>query len=204
MYAYIKGILTESCPIYAVLEAFGIGYKIYIPVDLFAKLPALKEELLLYTSFVIRENAQTLYGFLSPKERDLFETLQGVTGIGPKLALCIIGHLEVKSLHAAISHQDIAAISKVPGVGKKTAERLIIEFRDKLDTLFPESSFNDYAIDLQKDPKKVKIHDAMSALINLGYSQMVAEKAIKKVLEAEDEESLDLGSLITAALRRVQ
>lgn len=203
MYAYIKGVLTESTTLYAILEAFGVGYKVYIPIHLYSKLPSLKDEVLLYTSFVIRENSQTLYGFLTFNERDLFEALQGVSGIGPKLALCIIGHLDSKSLHAAISHQDIVTISKVPGIGKKTAERLIIELRDKLDLLFPENNFQEYAVNISIDPKKAKIRDAMSALINLGYSQMVAEKAIKKTLKAQDEEDFDLGSLITAALQLI-
>src|SRR5688500_550395 len=124
MYAYIKVILIEATISNVILEAYGIGYKIYTPVNLFSQLPQIVEIILLHTSFIIRKNSQTLYRFLSSQERDLFEALQGVTGIGPKVALCIIGHITTKSLALAISQADIPAISKIPGIGKKTAERL--------------------------------------------------------------------------------
>ncbi len=203
MFAYIKGILKEANPINIILEVNGIGYKIYTPVNLFSKLPQMEENILLYTSFVIRENSQTLYGFLLAQERDLFESLQGVSGIGPKVALCIIGNISTKSLHLAISQHDIATISKIPGIGKKTAERLIIEMRDKLTALFPHSDFMDLSIQLQVDPKTMVINDAMSALINLGYNQMTAQKAIKKSLKESKEEALDLGTLISSALQNI-
>lgn len=203
MFSYIKGILKEASQVNAILEVNGIGYKIFIPVNLFSKLPQIEENVLLYTSFVIRENSQTLYGFLSAQERDLFETLQGVTGIGPKVALCIIGHISAKNLHLAISQADIVTISKIPGIGKKTAERLIIEMRDKLTALFPNSDFADLAVQLPTDPKNQAINDAMSALINLGYNQMTAQKAIKKTLKESKEEILDLGTLISSALQNI-
>jgi Holliday junction DNA helicase RuvA len=203
MIAYIKGVLTEATITNVILDVQGIGYKIYIPVNLHSKLPLLQEGVLLYTSFIIRENSQTLYGFLSAHERELFDALQNVTGIGPKLALCIIGHITAINLQRAISNHDIATLSKIPGIGKKTAERLIIEMRDKLNALFPNQEFADYATQLPADAQTLKINDAMSALISLGYNQGMAQKAIKKTLKDMDEERLDLSTLITAALQNI-
>lgn len=203
MYAYMKGILVEATLLHVVLEVHDIGYKIFTPVHLFSNLPNIGEPLRLYTSFVIRENSETLYGFLTKDERELFEALQGVTGIGPKLALCIIGHISMRDLEIAVSQSDIKTISKIPGIGKKTAERLIIEMRDKLKSLFPSSEFQSLAVSIQQVPYKQEIEDAMSALINLGYNQITAQKAIKKSLKDFSEETIELGALITSALKNI-
>lgn len=202
MYAYIKGLLVEATTSDIIVEANGIGYRLFTPVHLFANLPAPFNQVHIYTSFVIRENSQTLYGFLSAHERDLFEALQGVTGIGPKLSLCIVGHITGKNLKAAIGQHDIAAISKIPGIGKKTAERLIIEMKDKLETLFPGSEFAEYRISFN-EPQTAEINDALSALINLGYNQMTAQKAIKKTLKEFPDANLELGTLIAKALQNI-
>jgi holliday junction DNA helicase RuvA len=199
--AYIKGLLTQSSPLFVVVEAAGIGYKIFIPASLFARLPPIKEEVSLHTSFIVRELSQTLYGFLSVSERDLFEALMNVTGIGPKLALSIIGHLPGHALHQAIVNHDISTISKVPGIGKKTAERLIIEMRDKISTIIA-SDPSEFAVHMPSDPRAQQISDAMSALIHLGYNQNAAQKAIKKTLQ-EVPESIELSKLITAALKNL-
>lgn len=201
MFAYIKGTLTQSSASFATVEAAGVGYKIFVPANLFTKLPHLGSEVLLHTSFVVRELSQALYGFLSSQERDLFETLMGVTGIGPKLALSLIGHLSLSDLQIAIAQGNIAVLSKVPGVGKKIAERLIIELRDKLPHLFNEDP-SSYAVALPLDPEALLIKDAMSALINLGYHQHAAQKAIKKAMQ-DSEELLELPRLITQALKYV-
>ncbi len=201
MYAYVKGKLTYSTPIFAVLEAAGVGYKLFIPAHVYGRLPPLGSEVQLHTSFIVRELSQALYGFLSMQERDLFEALLGVTGIGPKLALSLIGHLSVYDLHQAISIGDIPTITKVPGIGKKTAERLFIEMRDKLPGLMP-TDLSDLAVQMPSDPNARKISDAMSALINLGYNQITAQKAIKKTL-SEKNETIPLAELITYALKNV-
>lgn len=201
MIAFIKGCLVQTNPMHIIIEANGIGYKIFIPTSVFSKLPQLHETCLLYTSFVIREMSQTLYGFLSEQERDLFEILMGVSGIGPKLALSLIGHLPLQEMSRAISSHDIITICKVPGIGKKTAERLIIELRDKFSTLFPVDR-SDLAVHELDEQRSRHITDAMSALINLGYNQVTAQKAIKKTLK-DFPESIDLGELITSALKHV-
>lgn len=201
MYAYIKGTIIHATPAAIILEAGGIGYKIHIPANLSNRLPQIENEALLYTSFVIRENSQTLYGFLTMQERDLFEVLQNVTGVGPKLALSLTGHLTLSDLHRAVGNHDIGTLAKVPGVGKKIAERLIIEMRDKLASLFPQD-VSEFAVAISLDPKAQKINDAMGALINLGYNQSNAQKAIKKTLN-ELSEDADLGMLITASLKHL-
>ena len=201
MIAYIKGILTQATPSFAIIEASGLGYKVFIPSSLLGKLPQIHEQVTLHTSFVIRELSQTLYGFLTTQDRDLFEALMNVTGIGPKMALSVIGHLSGPELHQAILNHDIMTLSKVPGIGKKTAERLIIEIRDKIAALLPLDP-SEFTISLKSDPQAQKISDAMSALINLGYNQMAAQKAMKKTLKDLPENS-ELGDLITAALKNM-
>lgn len=201
MIAFIKGTLIQATPASIVVETGGIGYKIFIPASVYPKLPQIENPVLLHTSHVIREISQTLYGFLSYQERDVFEALMGVSGIGPKLALSLIGHLSTHDLQHAIANHDIASLSKVPGIGKKTAERLIIEMRDKLSQLLPPDP-SSLAVHVNADPRAQKISDAMSALINLGYNQMTAQKAIKKTLK-DLPESIDLAELITSALKHI-
>jgi Holliday junction DNA helicase RuvA len=198
--AFIKGKLVQSGPMSVVLEAGGLGYKVFIPPSVFTKLPPLQEEVILHTSFVVRELSHTLYGFLTLEDRSLFEALMDVTGVGPKTALNLIGNLTPYELSIAITNHDIATISKVPGIGKKTAERLIMEMRDKISSLLPHDP-SDYAVK-SSDPHLQKISDAMSTLINLGYNQMTAEKAIKKTLK-DISEPINLSDLITVALKNM-
>lgn len=201
MFAYIRGILMQTTPMHVVVETQNIGYKISIPASIYAELPQIGEPIILHLSFVVRELSQTLYGFFSEQERDLFEVLMNVSGIGPKTALSLIGHLSTHHLYEAISGEDIATICKVPGIGKKTAERLMIELRDKLPTLFKDK-YPSHTIVSPQDPRTKTVQDAMSALIHLGYNQATAQKAIKKTLQAVPH-SIDLTELITLSLRHV-
>lgn len=201
MYAYIKGELVALTPSTVTLEANGMGYQISIPANVFSKLPQIGNKVLLHTSFVVRELSHTLYGFLSQQERDLFELFMSVTGIGPKLALSLVGHMPIHNLQHAISNHEIATICKIPGIGKKTAERLIIELRDKFGAISFERG-SEKAFVSASDPKTQKISDAMGALINLGYNQSTAQRAIKKTLQ-ESSEEIDLATLITATLKNV-
>lgn len=200
MFAYIKGILAHASPSNVVIEAGGVGYKIFIPASMFSRLPHLGTELSLHTSFVVREQAQTLYGFLTTHERDFFEALMGVTGIGPKIALALIGHMPLNELQQAISMEDTATLCRVPGIGKKGAERLIIEMRDKV--AIHAHNPGDFAIHSHCDPRAQTVNDAMSALINLGYTQATAQKAIKKTLK-DIPEGIDVSALIATALKHV-
>ena len=201
MYAYFKGKLACSSPLDIVIDIAGIGYRIHIPTSVYGLLPAIGEQIEVHTSFIVRENSHALYGFMSDQDRNLFDALLGVTGIGPKIALSIIGHLSAQELQHAVHHHEIGMISKVPGIGKKTAERLIIELRDKLPAILPLDP-SDFAVQCKSDPQTLMVNDAMSALINLGYNQNTAQKAIKKTLN-DSNDGIDLASLITTALKNV-
>lgn len=200
MYTFIRGQVFSITATQVILEANGIGYAIFVPISTLGKVPEEGSDLLLHVSFIVREMSQTLYGFLDSNERDLFEKLMDVSGIGAKVALSIIGHLEGELLHHAIQSNDIPTICKVPGVGRKTAERLMIEMRGKLPPI-PDALLQ--AGKSQTTPRDRNLRDAMSALINLGYNQAIAQKALKACLDETDEE-LELSALITQSLKYVQ
>lgn len=200
MFAYIKGKLASSTPAHVIIEASGIGYKILIPANVFPQLKQIGTDIHLHLSFVVREQAQTLYGFITHQERDFFEELLNVTGIGPKIAMALIGHMPLDELHRAIAVGDAPTITRVPGIGKKGAERLIIEMRDKLGSFTAHAT--DYAIQLKKDPRAQSINDATSALISLGYNQATAQKAIQKTLKNHPEMD-DLAQMISISLKNV-
>lgn len=199
MFTYFKGILKATHPTYVVIEVQGIGYLIFIPARLIGHLPSIEQPLHLFTSYVVREFAHTLYGFIDEQERNLFEALINITGIGPKLGLSLIGHLTISELHLAIANQEVSHLCRVPGVGKKTAERLIVELKDKLASFLPADS---NSCVLSQGMQNKAIQDAMLALINLGYTQQTAQKAIKQSLK-ELAEPLDLATLITLALKKI-
>ena len=189
MYDYFNGKLVEKTTQIAVIDVQGIGYKLLIPSSLLHKLPPLGHAVLLYASWVVREMSQTLYGFGEKEERDLFEQLLGVAGVGPKTALNIVGHFELSALEDAVRKGSAAALAQVPGIGKKTAEKLLLDLKSRLKvTSLPKKAISS------------KVQDSLNALIRLGYSQTSAELAIQKALEELPEES-DLPSLITAALK---
>jgi holliday junction DNA helicase RuvA len=194
MFEYIKGILAYSSPVFVAVDVHGLGYRLHIPLSHYAKLPPVGSPVQFFVSTVIREDAHKLFGFLSQPERDLFEHLIEISGIGPKTALALIGHMEFHELQAAIAHNDIAKVCKIPGIGKKTAERLIVEMRDKILKLFGEKP---------SDLKETgTVPDAVSALVHLGYNQAQAQKAIKAALGSLGEKT-ELALLITAALRYI-
>jgi holliday junction DNA helicase RuvA len=201
MIAYIKGLLQHFSPISVVIETGGIGYRVFIPISVFSKLPNPGEMIMLHTSYVIREQSQTLYGFLNEQDCLLFDQLLNVSGVGPKLALSLIGHLSIQELSRAVGEHDLVTLCKVPGVGKKTAERLVIEMRDKMEALTPIDPSR-LAIPLHSDFRSQQVSDVINALINLGYNQAIAQKAIRKTL-TEVPETIDLSVLITHALKNI-
>ncbi len=187
MYDYFRGTLVEKNDHYAVVDIGGIGYKLIIPSSLCDKLPHVGQNAHLFTSWIVREMSQTLYGFFSKEERDLFELLLTVSGIGPKTALGLIGHFEPSALEDVVRKGNAAALAKAPGIGKKTAEKLLLELKNRLK-ISSISSFTSHS------------HDALNALMRLGYSQNSAEQAVKKALKEGSSEE-DLATLITAALK---
>ncbi len=198
MVEYIKGILTESFPNKAIIEVNGIGYSFGIPLSCFAKLPPIGNPVTLFVYTVIREDAHHFFGFLTRSERDFCETLTSISGIGPKTAVGIIGNMDPQELTRAIVSGNVAILSKLPGIGKKTAERLIVELKDKL-----KISDADAQLSLPSTKENPVFTDAMNALIRLGYSSFQAQKALKTTIDNSKKE-LDLSSLITSALRAIK
>lgn len=196
MYEAIRGVLKEKEPLKAVVEAAGISYRLSIPLSTYTRLPELETAVHLFLSHVVREDSHTLYAFLAKEERDLFETLIGLSGIGPKTAAGIIGHMELGAFQRAIAAADIRILSKIPGIGKKTAERLVIEMRDKV-----KGKRKNLPVHLLASNGSIA-SDAVSALLNLGYNPLDAQKAVESVLHEKKEES-DLGRLISAALQKI-
>lgn len=198
MFEYIKGTLAQSSVSHVTVDIHGLGYRLSIPFNNFSKLPSIGAQAILFVSTVIREDSHKLYGFLTQHERDLFEQLIDISGIGPKTALALIGHMELHELQRAIQQGNSAQVCKIPGIGKKTAERLIVEMRDKI-----------FKISANEAPSSLKetgvIADAISALVNLGYNSTQAQKAIRSALQAhpEPQHEPSLAALITSALRHM-
>ncbi len=198
MYESITGTLKEKDPLKAVVEAAGIGYRLFIPLSTYTRLPHPEAKVHLYLSQVIREDAHSLYAFDVKEDRNLFEILLTVSGIGPKTALAIVGHMENGAFQRAIHTSDIRLLSKLPGIGKKTAERLILDMRDK----FKGPSKKD-ALSLTLAPLEPHLEtDAIQALIHLGYNPLDAQKAVAAV-RSEEKEEQDLGRFITLALKKI-
>lgn len=181
MIAQLRGTLIAKQPPYIVLDVQGVGYELQASMTTIYALPALQNQMLLYTHMVVREDAQLLYGFIDENERALFRQLIKVSGVGPKLALAILSGMSADNIMQCIAARDPARLVKIPGVGKKIAERLIIEMQDKM--LLP-------SVDLAQS-------DAVSALVALGYKQQDAHVAISKVAR----ESTDSETMIRAALQ---
>lgn len=200
MIGRLKGILLEKQPPHVLLDVQGVGYELDAPMSTFYKLPTLGEMVTLHTHMVVREDAQLLYAFAEKRERELFRELIRLNGVGPKLALALMSGLEVDELIRAVQAQDTSALVRVPGVGKKTAERLLIELRDRFkawETL--PGSFKPLARAITDLVPDSHTGDAVSALISLGYKPQEASRAIAAV----EEEGLSSEELIRRALKRI-
>ncbi len=174
MIAHLRGRLLSKQPNQAIIEAGGVGYDLTISIPTFTELPNAGGEVSLHVHTHVREDALALFGFLRIEEKKLFEKLIGVSGIGPKLAVTILSGMSTEFMVAAIRGNDIAQLTKIPGIGKKTAERMVLELRDKLD------AFGAAPAAAKTTPVE---EDVLSALVNLGYQRPSAEKAVSKAAE---------------------
>lgn len=201
MYSYIKGLLTDVEENLVVIEAGGIGYNIYTTGQTLDYLPSIGEELKLYTYLNVREDAMLLYGFLTKDDLRVFKLLLGVSGIGPKGALAILSVMSTDDLRFAILADDAKAIAKAPGIGAKTAQRLILELKDKLslEDAFEQKFANESAKKTPNQLTGVK-NDAVQALVALGYSSSDALKAVNAVEITEDT---DVEDVLKAALKNM-
>jgi len=185
VFEYLKGKLIKSAPDFAVIEVNGIGYRILIPLSTYEKLPHTGEEVIILTHLYVREDELTLYGFAEEEERSLFIMLLGVSRIGPKVALGVLGGIPVASFKKAVVSADVDFISTIHGIGRKTAERLILELKDKI-ILLPQ--IREEAGQSCLNQADGKVDDVMRALLSLGYRQGPAHKALTRALsEAEPD-----------------
>ena len=184
MIAHFKGKLTRKSPVEITIDVNGVGYLIFVPLSTFYALPELGSEVSLGIHTHMREEALKLFGFYTTDEKKIFEKLITVNKVGPKLALTILSGMPPADLLSTIDSNDIAKLSTIPGIGRKTAERLILEMRDKLDGLSLELTVKKEPL-----PQNGLFDDALSALVNLGYKKSQAEQTLKKVYGEEGEES---------------
>ncbi len=198
MIGLLRGKLLEKHPPFILVDLQGIGYEVAVPMSTLFQLPETDEEITLYCHFVVREDAQLLYGFHQRRDRDLFRLLIKVNGIGPKIGLAILSSMDGDTLIQCIQTEDNALLTQVPGIGKKTAERLLIEMRDRIkDSALPQATTTAGANTLIADSSRAK-NDAISALIALGYKPTEASKAVTSVYQEEHNSE----TLIRLALQK--
>jgi Holliday junction DNA helicase RuvA len=174
MIGSLRGRITSKSPPQVTVEVGGVGYELEAPMSTFLHLPAVGEEVKLLTHFVVREDAQLLYGFATEDERHLFRSLLKVSGIGPKIGLALLSGMSVEAVATAIRNQDVDSLIRVPGIGRKTAERMLIEMRDRLA---PASGGTPGSIVLQ--PGAAPEAEAYAALVGLGYRPAEATRLLK-------------------------
>lgn len=191
MIAHLRGKILSKTPQAVVVEAAGVGYEVTISIPTFTALPAEGNEVSLLIHTHVREDALALFGFMSLTEKRLFEKLLGISGIGPKLAVTVLSGLPPERLIAAIHGQDHATLTRIPGVGKKTAERIVLELKDKLQELGP-TPIAGIATPVSED--------VLSALTNLGYQRAVAQKGIEAAVALDASTGRDFESLFRAAM----
>jgi Holliday junction DNA helicase RuvA len=180
--AHLRGRLLSKHPNAAVVETGGVGYEVIISIPTFSGLPAIGAEVALFIHTHVREDALALFGFLKPEDKQLFEKLLSVSGIGPKLAITILSGMAADAMVAAIRGNNVALLTRIPGIGKKTAERMVLELRDKLDSFGTTPEAMAAATPVEED--------VISALVNLGYQRPVVERAMGR-FEKGGEESFD-------------
>lgn len=196
MIGQLRGTLIDKRAPWLLLDVGGVGYEVEAPMTVFYQLPEVGAELHLYTHFVVRDDAQLLYGFASRFERELFRALIRINGVGPKVALAILSGMEAERFVRCIESEDVGALTKIPGIGKKTAERLLIEMSDRLAKLdgVPATLPGQVPMAMSADATS----DAVAALESLGYRPKDAQAAVAKVADAD---SLSSEQLIRQALK---
>lgn len=200
MYQYLSGILTEKTAAAAVLDVQGIGYYVQIPLSTFSALPELGKQVKLLIHFIVREDAQALYGFATEEERQFFRCLISISGIGPKTALTALSGIPVSEFKRAIIDGDLGVLTGVSGIGKKTAERMIIELREKV--VIEERK------ELSPAGKKAAVfsgaaEDSVRALMELGYKKQNAQEAVEKALRNFESGKAGIEDLIRVSLRYI-
>jgi holliday junction DNA helicase RuvA len=200
MIAFLRGELVSILKDYIIIDVNGVGYKVYVPASTLGRLPQCGTAILINTSFIVREDSQHLYGFLTNKEQDIFELLITISGIGPKGALAILSGVTIEDLSQAIVQENVTLLTKVPGVGKKTAQRIIIELKDKLAKEALDSNCIDEPT-LMAGNIHNGLNDAIDALTGLGYSYSEAKNIVVKVNKTMPDAQIE--EVIKVALKEL-
>lgn len=194
MISYVRGVLDHKEPNYVTVDVNGIGYEVFIPLSTYQKLPAIGDQVKLHTHHQVREDAMNLYGFLSGEEKEIFELVLSISGVGAKVALSILSAVSVNEFRSAVAQGDTKTLTKIPGIGKKSAERMVLELKDKIGRI-------------HIDEEMVKLlgaaessNDAVAALLSLGASQSAAEYAVYRAERRLGEEA-KIEDVVTEALR---
>jgi len=189
MIASITGQLTHKSPAYVIVDVHGVGYQIFMPLSSFYRLPEIKETVTLKTYTHVREDALQLFGFFTAEEKDLFLLLITISGIGPKLAVNILSGMPVAELVSAVRQEDLARLCSIPGIGQKTAARLILELKEKIAAI---KTAEVETAPGESEERRQMLEDALSALVNLGYQRAMAKEVVRKIsLSYEGELSVE-------------
>jgi Holliday junction DNA helicase RuvA len=199
MITFLEGKLASALPTQATVDVHGVGYEVFIPLSSYDKLPAVGQPLRILTHLHVREDAHVLYGFMTVPERDLFRLLvNNVSGIGPKLALAVLSGMSVTNFKAAVVNSDVVLLSKINGVGKKTAERIVLELKDKVGVAAAwEASSAAHA----PTPEQERVNEAVLALIALGYKQVEVHRVVHDLQQKEPAKSSE--DLVKLALKQM-
>lgn len=197
MISYLQGTLSEKSPTEIVIDVHGVAYAVSIPLSTFEKLPARGNTVKVLTYLHVRDDAMQLYGFATEAEREMFKLLISISGIGPKMAQGILSGCSVNELKGFILNGNFAALTAIPRIGRRTADRLIVELRDKIGKL-------EFATETALPPQQAEIRsEALLALTSLGYTRLAAEKALRLALQSTDGANLTVEKLIKEALKHV-
>jgi Holliday junction DNA helicase RuvA len=196
---FLDGTLVGALPTQAIIDVGGVGYEVFIPLSSYDKLPPVGQSMRLLTHLHVREDAHVLYGFVTAAERDLFRLLvNNVSGIGPKLALAVLSGMSVTNFKAAVVNSDTASLSKISGLGKKTAERIVLELKDKVGVT---AAWEAASAAQAPTPEQERANEAVLALIALGYKQVDAHRTVRELQENNQEKSTE--ELVKLALKQM-
>src|ERR1700737_1646999 len=199
MISFRAGKLVSGFPTQTTVDVNGVGYEVFIPLSSYDKLPAVGQPIRILTHLAVREDAHVLYGFMSTAERDLFRLLvNNVSGIGPKLALAVLSGMSVNNFKAAVVNSDVAALSKISGLGKKTAERIVLELKDKVGVA---AAWEAASAGHAPTPEQERANEAVLALIALGYKQIDAHKTVRELQQRGEAKSAE--DLLKLALKKM-
>jgi Holliday junction DNA helicase RuvA len=199
MITFLQGKLVEMLPTQVTVDVHGVGYEVLIPLSSFDKLPQPGQEIRLLTHLAVREDAHTLYGFMSAAEREMFRLLiNTVSGIGPKIALNILSGINVAAFRGAVATGDVKALSQISGVGKKTAERIVVELKDKIGAA---GAWEASSAQRVLSPEDQRVNDAVLALLALGFKQVEAHDTVRKV-QASLGAQATVEDLVRACLKK--